>query len=314
MTHNKDLEVPELFQRDKSQVTISEAQQVIVPFLTKHGLEKPLHDSKQILSHYTKIPPLELNLFYQRYLSEDEAELIVKALQRRALHEPLQYIFGKSSFMGMEFIVNEKVLIPRYETELLVEKILQDQSLFTGINLLDIGTGCGNIAVSIAKYRPDWQIEATDNSDGALETARRNAEENQVEITLYKTDLFPPQKTRYNVIVSNPPYIPLQEYKQLSPQVRLFEPQEALLALPSNYQHCPGIKSSALVRKGLFYYDRILREATYRLKPDGRIYFEIGYNQAKDIRDLAKALNYRVVDIIKDFQQFERIVIISPLA
>ena len=274
--------------------TIRESLDLLTAIFKKHDLENPLFDACQIVAHHAGIPHLELNLHYDRILDSQVKRAIEESAERRARYEPLQYIFGEACFMGLCFRVTNEVLIPRPETELLVEKILNENE--RELSLLDIGTGSGNIAVSIAKSRTHWEIVATDISPQALDIARQNAERNGVEIDFYLADLFPAIDKSYDVIVSNPPYIPELEYRELSPEVREFEPQNALLA----------------EEEGLSFYRRILEGANNRLKPGGVIYFEIGYNQGERIKGLAGRYNYRVIDIIRDYQQFDRVVKLTP--
>jgi len=262
---------------------------------SKHKLSHPQSDAQLIVSHYTGIPRLELNLHAQDKLSKDQISHIIGASQRRTKHEPLQHIFGETCFMGFEFLVDPDVLIPRKETELLVEQVIKDNQ--ESRSLLDIGTGSGNIAISIAKLCPDWDVEATDISKNALKVARNNATRNGVEVVFYHTDLYQGISKCYDIIVSNPPYVSERDYLELSPEVRVFEPRLALLAK----------------EEGLFFFRRILQEGAKHLNPDGLVYFEIGHNQSNRIMDLAAELNYRVVDIYKDYQQFDRIVKLGKL-
>ena len=256
-----------------------------------NDLQDPSADAQFLISQVTGIPQLELNLHLDRSLSVEESNRIFQYAYRRAQREPFQYIIGECCFWGFDFLLSRDVLIPRKETELLVERIIEENTE-RRITLLDIGTGSGNIAITIAKLRPDWIVEASDISAAALQIARQNAAHLQAKVTFYESDLLEAISKSYDIIVSNPPYIPLNEYKDLSPEVQGFEPQKALLA----------------VEDGLFYYRKILQNAAVHLRPAGTIYFEIGYNQGERLRELAEEFNYRVVDIYKDYQQFDRII------
>ena len=271
--------------------SIAQSLTYLITLFQANKLENPAAESHFLISQVTGIPQLELNLHLERLLTDDEIALIIQCAARRAKHEPFQYIFGESCFWGFDFLVNRDVLIPRKETELLVERIVEDNK-GRRITLLDIGTGSGVIAITIAKLCPDWMIEASDVSYNALLIAQQNALRLNAQITFYKSDLFEVIHRRYDIIVSNPPYIPLNEYNELSPEVTKFEPQIALLA----------------EEEGLLYYRKILENGAEHLNPEGVIYFEIGYNQGERVRKLAEQFNYRVVDIYKDYQHFDRIV------
>ncbi len=291
-----------IFQNEQSDmfngnITVFQALEIITKLFQKHDLVNPREDAQQIIAHYLQIPLLELNLHRERLLSDEECLLISRSVKRRCLHEPLQYIFGHVCFMGYDFLVDRSVLIPRKETELLVEKIYSDhKNSAAKKTVLDIGTGSGVIAISLAKLLPEWRIEASDYSAAALSVARKNNVRNRVEIQFFHSDLFKSIDKSYDVIVSNPPYIAEQEYKTLSRQIRLYEPEEALLAAES----------------GCYYYRRILQEALMYLNPGGLIYLELGYNQADMIRSIAEQLNYRIIDILRDYQQIERIAKLTP--
>ena len=274
--------------------TIRQALQYMEDIFQDKGLDNSQYDARNIVSQITRIPQLELNLHYHRLLTSDESATIIQCALRRVSYEPLQYIFGETCFMGFDFQVNHDVLIPRKETELLVERVVQDNE--GNKTLLDIGTGSGNIALSISKLRSSWQVDACDISEKALQVARTNALSLGVEVNFILSDLFSEIRKSYDLIVSNPPYISPEDYNNLSPEVKSFEPQEALLASENGY----------------YYYRRILHEATGHLNPGGLIYFEIGYNQGSGINKIAEKLDYRVVDIQRDYQHFDRIVKLSP--
>jgi release factor glutamine methyltransferase len=278
---------------------INQAIRYISDLLNRYNLPNHTSEARLIVSHYTGIPHLELELQREKKLPAETWQKISACIERRCLHEPLQYIFGEVSFAGLDFYVDPSVLIPRPETELLLERILKDyETIPAHQRVLDIGTGSGVIAVGLKKFRPEWQVEATDLSKTALKIARQNARRNRTEIVFHQTDLYPEIEKRvqnwplYDIIVSNPPYIPADEYRELNREIREYEPCEALLAREN----------------GFYFYRRILERAASFLQPEGRIYLEIGYNQGEGIRELARQFNYRVIDMHSDYQQFERIV------
>jgi release factor glutamine methyltransferase len=278
---------------------INQALQHISTILRSFNLPNHESEARLIVSHYTGIPHLELELHRTRHLSAEEWRVISICIDRRCRYEPLQYIFAEVTFIDLDFHIDRSVLIPRPETELLVERIIKDfGGMATPLRVLDIGTGSGVIAVTLKKLQPDWEVEATEISAEALQVAFQNARRHRTDITFYQSDIFPEtgkidkEQSLYNIIVSNPPYIPVDEYRELSREVREFEPREALLA----------------EENGFYFYRRILEQAADFLLPEGSIYFEIGYNQAQTIKELARKLDYRVVDIYRDYQQIDRII------
>ncbi len=217
-------------------------------------------------------------------------------IRQRSCRIPLQQILGKAEFMGLEFEIDNQVLVPRQDTETLVEQVLADCH---GLSLLDLCTGSGCIAISLAVHGDFTKIAATDLSDGALQVAKRNAERHaQGRLVFYQGDLFdalPESGEKYDVITANPPYIPTDVIAGLEPEVKTYEPR---LALDGH-------------EDGLYFYRRILSEAGGYLAPDGRIYFEIGYDQAEPVTAIAKAEGYRAVRTCRDLAGNDRVVILE---
>ncbi|MFA5096321.1 MAG: peptide chain release factor N(5)-glutamine methyltransferase [Candidatus Omnitrophota bacterium] len=236
-----------------------------------------------------------LYLNRDRYLDRRELDFIASALKRRIRREPIQYILGKTEFMGLEFEVNQDVLIPRPETEILVEtaiKYVQGRRV-QGKRILDLGTGSGCIAISLAKYLSGIKIDASDISDRALATARRNAKLHGVSINFRQSDLFTPGSGRYDLIVSNPPYIAQGRLTGLQAELR-FEPEAALNAGPD----------------GLDFYRRIVSGSPSRLKENGLLIMEIGFGQAGAVGKIfSRSGKFRVTEIIKDYNQIERVIV-----
>jgi len=246
----------------------------------------------------------ELYLKKKRMLSRENFFRISGALKRRISGEPIQYILGKTEFMGLEFIVTPTVLIPRPDTEILVETTLRyaadkvSSEKATGLQVLDIGTGSGCIAVSLAKCLPQAQISASDISPAALEIARQNAKLNGVEkrINFLNCDLFPSREQRangYDLILSNPPYIKTDVIKTLELEV-LHEPKVAL----------DGGED------GLDFYRRIIREAPACLKPGGLLILEIGFDQKKALEKILKISQiFEVKEAVKDYNNINRVIV-----
>ena len=203
-------------------------------------------------------------------------------------NRPLQLILGETEFYGCKIKVNLDVLIPRPETELLVEKVLRENVR----SILEIGTGSGAIAITLAKQMKKVKIEATDISEKALNTARQNVELNNVSIEFIQSDIFENIKSKYDIIVSNPPYISKKEYNNLAPEIKDYEPEISLLA----------------EEEGLFYYKKILANAKDYLTDNGKIYFEIGYDQAEKIKEIAKENGFDEINVFKDLNGFDRII------
>ena len=236
---------------------------------------------------------IDRNFYYLHMndeLSEADWNAYQDALQTRMGHVPLQYITGEQEFMGLSFAVNPHVLIPRQDTEILVEEA--QKRIHAGMDALDLCTGSGCIIVSLSKYAP-IHAAASDISAQALKTAKENAKRHGVTVDFIESDLFEGITSRYDIIVSNPPYIPTEEIKTLMPEVREFEP---FLALDGK-------------EDGLFFYRKIIREANSHLKPDGFLLLEIGCGQGKDVACLMEAEGYKEITIRKDLSGLDRIVI-----
>ncbi len=211
-------------------------------------------------------------------------------LNRRIAGEPFAYIVGEKEFMKLKFIVNKNVLIPREDTEILVlEAIKQCKK-----KVLDLCTGSGCIAISLSKYIQNAEIDASDINVRTLSVAKKNAVLNEADVNFIKSDLFEKIQDKYEMIVSNPPYIRTADMKTLQREV-LKEPKRAL----------DGGES------GLEFYDQILKEAKDYLTDDGVILFEIGYDQAEDVMNLAKRYNYKKVRKVKDLSGNDRVIIVE---
>ena len=212
-------------------------------------------------------------------------------LQRRYSGEPLQYIRGKTEFYSREYLVDDRVLIPRPETELLVETALERAA--KGTRVLDIGTGSGCVAISIERERADLRVTSVDRSVDALVVAKKNRDRLASNVNLAASDLMSSLRNVFDVIVSNPPYVPLAEYEELVDEVRVHEPRMALT---------PG-------RKGTEIIQRILKAARAKL-----VILEVGYGQEAAIRKLAAATKWTVDDFLPDLAGIPRVVVLSPHA
>ena len=251
-------------------------------------VDNPKNETEIIISEYCKIPKQEIYLCFDNIINAPEENQIYSAVHRRQNNEPLQYIIGYTEFFDCKISVNGSVLIPRPETEYLVEMITKAR--FN--SLLDVGTGSGCIAISVKKKRHEILVDAIDISEKAIQTARSNAEQNKTKVSFFVSDVFKNVKKNYDVIVSNPPYIPLNEYEELSPEIINFEPKNALIA----------------EEDGMYFYKKILNEAKEYLTDNGVIYFEIGYNLAERIKEAAIQNGFDKIEVFKDLNGFDRIM------
>jgi release factor glutamine methyltransferase len=226
-------------------------------------------------------------IYQQNFPNQTNLAKIWEITRKRAQNIPLQYLLGYAWFYGYQFIVGKGVLIPRPETEILVEKVLREKNR---MKVLEIGTGSGAIAIILKKKHPQWQLTASDNSAAALQFAEQNIKLHQIELQLVKSDLFTKINGKFDIIVSNPPYISSKDYKKLPAEIKLHEPAQALIA----------------GERGLEFYKKILKNAKEHLTKNGVIYFEIGEEQADDITRLA--CDYRKVEIYKDLNGRDRVV------
>ncbi len=225
--------------------------------------------------------------------STEETSKIMDAVQKRLKHIPLAYIFGKTEFYGYPFDVNENVLIPRLDTEILVEKLIFDvKSRIENVSVLDIGTGSGAIAVVVQK-ETNADMTAVDVSKKAIEVAENNAKKNNAKVKFFQSDLFENVSgQKFDFIVSNPPYIETDVVKGLQSEVVDNEP---ILALDGG-------------KDGLQFYRKIVSEAPNYLKPNGKLYFEIGYNQAELVSELMKD-KFKNIQVYKDYGNNNRVVV-----
>ena len=252
-------------------MTIREALRLAEARLEQAGVPDADVDAAYLLASVLKEDTLAMRINGHRELAAPQQAAFDALCDRRAAREPLQYILGETEFMGLTFHVEPGVLIPRADTEILVEKALAWMK--PGARVLDIGTGSGAIAVSLAKLGRQAQVTAVDVSDRALEIARRNAERNGAAVEFVKSDCFSALKGRkYDMIVSNPPYISADEMRGLMPEVTR-EPELALFGGAD----------------GLDFYRRISREAPEYLNEGGCLLFEIGWLQKDAVSALVKA-------------------------
>jgi release factor glutamine methyltransferase len=251
-------------------------------------------NAELLLSEVLNCKRLELYTNFEKPLKEEEIQKFREYLLRRTKGEPVQYITGKAYFYGFEFIVTPDVLIPRPETELLVEEVIDSFEKNESLKIADLCSGSGNIGITLAKFFPNSEVDCIDVSEKAIEIGRLNAEKLDAEnVSFYKIDILNdelPQKI-YDVIVSNPPYIPVERKNELQREVRLYEPEIALF-----------------VNDELKFYRRIMELSERFLKVNGKIFFEIDNEIAHKVYDLMKGKNFSSISIKKDLAKLNRII------
>lgn len=263
--------------------------------LKKSGIETPRLDAELLLSYVLRCERAHLIVINKNELSQDDLIQYQSLIERRKRGIPVAYIIGYKEFMGLKFMVNENVLIPRPDTEILVEVLIEELKDIKAPRILDIGTGSGCIGISLARFVPDSVVYATDISCEALNVARVNAYAQGVQdrIFFYQGDIYgalPFECGAYfDVIVSNPPYIPSEEIKGLSREVR----NEPFLALDGG-------------EDGLDFYRKIIEGSGRYLKRDGLLAFEVGYDQARKVKLMMTGY---FVNIIEDLSGIERVLV-----
>jgi len=289
--------------RPKSWI-IKDLLKVTADYLKEKEIDSPRLTAEILLSHQLKTDRVNLYLNFDQPLTENEISGYRSLIKRRLLHEPIQYITGIQEFWSLDFMVDPQVIIPRPESELLVEQAVNRVGTnFTQQNrpprILDLGTGSGVLAISIAKEIPQAQLWATDLSDGALSIARRNAEKHGLSerIKLMCGDLWEPitnLDVTFDMIISNPPYVASEEYDDLAPEVRDHEPR---LALDGH-------------EGGMYFIEKILQEGLDYLSPGGWLIMEMSPDQTGKALLLAEQINgYGEKTRIKDYSHVYRVVI-----
>lgn len=272
--------------------------------LREHGIDSPRLDAEIILAYLMGCRRIDLYTHPAKDISESVAVSYKKAIQRRAQRVPLQYITNHAEFMSLDFYVDERVLIPRPETELLVEAVIKKSQILSKereIVIVDIGVGSGNIAITLATKISSARIFAVDISPDALIVAKINAERHHVldKITFLCGDTFKPLegyeiKSKVNFIVSNPPYVAMDEFENLQEEVRNYEPYGALVS----------------GQDGLQMFGRIIAGANIWLKPGGLIVCEVGEKQIQKVACLLEdAECFKRPEFIEDYQHIYRIIV-----
>ena len=283
-------------------MTVLEAIQRSTEFLVKKGVDSPRLQTELLLAHLLKQPRMRLYLEFERVLTPAEVDGFRELIRRRGQREPLQHIVGSTSFCGLEIAVSRDALIPRPETELLAERGWTFLNQLSTSNqqpstAMDLGTGSGCLAIALACKCPAAEVYAIDISPGALALARQNAARHGVaeRIRFLQGDGFAalPQEARFDLIISNPPYIPSGEIASLQPEVRDYDPH-------------PALDGGA---DGLDYGRRLAAECVPFLKPHGRVMLEFGDGQAEGLRKILQQQMWIVEAVEEDYSHRPRLMI-----
>ena len=285
--------------------TVGQSIKNISKIFKNKGIVNSEREAEILLSYFFEMTRSEIYLSYNRELTDIEKIKLENNIQKRIDKIPLQYITKHQEFMGMDFLVEKGVLIPRPETEILVEEAIKKLKIYkysTNLNVADLGTGTGVIAISIAKFIDNITVYATDISKKSLKVALKNAQKHDCKgkIIFLHGDLFEPfnnkiMKFSLEAIISNPPYINYNDFKLLPPEIKDNEPKIALFG---------GID-------GLDYYRKIIKNSTQYLKKNGFIALEVGFSQSKIVKELIvkEGKFNQDIEIIKDYLGIERVVI-----
>lgn len=274
-------------------MTYREGRNMVADQLAAAGVENETAESWFLMEAACKINRSYYLIHEQDEMGPEQEKAYLELTRRRCQRMPLQYLTGEQEFMGLPFHVNEHVLIPRQDTEVLVEEAIRiiRQDL-PDAKVLDLCTGSGCIGISIQSFCPDVTVTGADISQEALQVAQKNAVQNQMPVQFIHSDLFAEISDTYDMIVSNPPYIPSEVIETLMPEVRDHEPMGALDG-----------KSD-----GLYFYEKITRQSVEHLKEGGYLLYEIGHDQADAVSGFMKENGFYDIKVIRDLAGLDRVV------
>jgi release factor glutamine methyltransferase len=280
-------------------LTIRIVRKKIIDYLSGFGIDRSDRSADDLIAACMNLSRLELYMNMDKPINEQELVQLRSWMKRRASSEPLEYITGKISFMGVNLNLDSSVLIPRPETEEMVDWLCR---YYEGLGqegepkrVLDLGCGSGAIALSLKKCFPSWKVEAVEKCPRALSIAKSNARSNQLEVNFYEGSWFEPVEGKFDLIVSNPPYIGMDEKKELSSEVLDFEPHLALFA----------------GKEGLESFQSIEHELNQYLSKQGMALFEMGYNQAGQVAKIFSSQLDCKSRILMDLNGKERFFLIE---
>lgn len=287
----------ETIQQHEKQWTILGILQWTINYFREKGIQNPRLTAEVLLAHTLHQDRISLYVHYDQPLEAEERARFKTLVKQRVQGTPTQYLTGKQEFWSLEFQVAPGVLIPRPETEHLVEAAINISTQFPRPAIIDVGTGSGNIAISLKKELPHAEVYASDISDAALEIARHNARHllnGENKLIFRQGDLLQPfSDTTFDLIVSNPPYISAAEYEALSCEIRAHEPRLALYA----------------GEEGLDVYRELIPQARSSLNPHGYVLVEIGYGQKGAVVNIFQEHGFVIKEVIKDYAGIDRVAI-----
>jgi release factor glutamine methyltransferase len=290
-----------MFQEKTRVWTIRSLMKFAIDHLQRRGFDEARLNVELLLSHALQCRRIELYTNFDKPLARGELKAFRSLYERRLNREPVQYIVGTASFMGMQFNVDSRVLIPRPETETLVEQVMllcKRAEPVQSLAIIEVGTGSGNIAITLAKFIKQAKLWTIDVSGEALALARENAERHGVldRIVFERMDAFEPVDQlllrRFDMLVSNPPYVSADEWEELQQEVRRFEPRVAVSDWKDGYE----------------FYRRLVELAPYLLRDQGTMLVEVGFGQADTVARLMKDAHFEQVEVIPDPQDIPRVV------
>ena len=278
-------------------LTVLECINKSADYLAAKGVECARTNAELLLGHLLKCNRLDLYLKFDQPLSENEIELYREFLKRRGMFEPLQYIIGSVEFYGLKIKVTPSVLIPRPETELLVETVINSVDKEDELNILDIGCGSGNISVALAANFPNSIVTGIDISEDAIKIAKENAGLHNLSsrINFSLKDILKDvsfDSKKFDIIVSNPPYVSEMDFEKVQPEIKNYEPDVAVT------DHSDGF---VFFRKISGISDKILRQ-------QGMLFFEVAVNQSDHVKKILLNNGFENINIVNDYQNIERII------
>ncbi len=280
-------------------LTVLESLELSSKFLDNKGVESARMNAELLLAHILECKRLDLYLRFNQPLNKNETDIYRNYITRRGNFEPYQYIIGDAEFYGLKFIVDKNVLIPRPETEILVETILEKYPKDEELKILDIGTGSGNIPITLAVNLPESKVISIDISAEAIKVAEQNRELHDLKsrVGFIKSDILTENLEKYNntfnIIVSNPPYVKKEEFGTLQKEIVDFEPDIAVTDFED----------------GLKFYKEISRKSHLLLREKGILFFEVGQGQAEEVKSIMEKNGFTNVEIQKDLSDIERVVL-----
>jgi release factor glutamine methyltransferase len=281
--------------------TIRDLMKFAIEHLQKLGFVEARLNVELLLAHALGFQRIQLYTNFEKPLTKEELATFRSLYERRLIHEPVQYIIGSANFMGVQLQVDSRVLIPRPETETLVEQAMilcKERDEERLISIIELGTGSGNIAIALAKYVKNVHITTIDNRRETLDAARENASRHQMDssIDFHMIDMFEPVDQlllrRFDMLISNPPYISSEDWDTLSTEVKRYEPRGALTDSKDGFE-C---------------HKRIIELAPFLLRNDGWVLVEVGYGQAKIVAKMMADAGFSSISMVQDLQGIQRVV------